>query len=100
MGFDSFLLKITNRRSRNYDELLPSKIYKSEKLDLFYSSATEKFYDSCVIDCKSIKNKSLYISAEGLLFPCCQTSSQIYLKDSAPKPYNLDRKKIHTDLIG
>jgi MoaA/NifB/PqqE/SkfB family radical SAM enzyme len=97
IGFDSFRLKITNRRNKEYDGLRPSKIYKNEKLDLFYSSATDEFFDSCVINCKSIRNKSLFVSAEGLLFPCCHTAFPIYLNKNAAKQ---DRKKIHTDLIG
>jgi MoaA/NifB/PqqE/SkfB family radical SAM enzyme len=93
IGFYSFQLKITNRWAKEYDGLSPSKIYRSEKLDTFESFATEKFYDSCAIDCSSIRYKSLYVSAEGLLFPCCHTASRIYSSHN-------DRKKIHTDLIG
>jgi MoaA/NifB/PqqE/SkfB family radical SAM enzyme len=96
MRFYSFQLKITNRWDRIFDGLSPSKIYKSEKLNLFESFITENFYDSVAIDCKSIKYKSLYVSAEGLLFPCCYTASPIYAHNNDKK----DRKKIHIDLIG
>jgi len=100
IGFKSFRLRITNRwKYNNYDkscnELQPSKIYKNEFLDKFESiNSLETFYDTCKIDCTSINLKSLYISAEGLLFPCCWTGSQIYNHNT------LDKRKIHIDLIG
>lgn len=93
MGFYSFQLKITNRWGKEYDGLAPSKIYRSERLDLFESFAKDEFYDSCKIDCRSIMYGSLYVSAEGLFFPCCHTASQIHSLTN-------DRKKVITDLIG
>lgn len=41
-------------------------------------SSMEKYYDSCNIDCKVIKEKSIFITAEGLLMPCCWTAGRMY----------------------
>jgi MoaA/NifB/PqqE/SkfB family radical SAM enzyme len=38
----------------------------------------EKYYDNCSIDCKVIKDKSIFITAEGLLQPCCWTAGRMY----------------------
>ena len=37
-----------------------------------------KYYDSCTIDCKVIKEGSIFITAEGLLMPCCWTAGRMY----------------------
>lgn len=42
-----------------------------------YGSMTD-YYDSCKIDCKVIKDMSIFITAEGLLMPCCWTAGRMY----------------------
>jgi MoaA/NifB/PqqE/SkfB family radical SAM enzyme len=37
-----------------------------------------KLYDKTEIDCKVKKEKNLYISAEGLVMPCCWVASTVY----------------------
>jgi len=57
----------------------------------FLNAATEKekalvkkygsmaaYYDSCKIECKVAKEKSIFITAEGLLMPCCWTAGRMY----------------------
>jgi hypothetical protein len=57
----------------------------------FLNAATEKetaliekygsmaaYYDSCNIDCKVMKDMSIFITAEGLLMPCCWTAGRMY----------------------
>jgi len=36
------------------------------------------YLDATKIKCKSVDNKEIYISAEGLIFPCCWTAGRIY----------------------
>lgn len=40
----------------------------------------DQYLDVCEIDCKVAKEKSVYVSAEGLVFPCCWTAHTIYTK--------------------
>lgn len=42
-------------------------------------SKMEKELDSAVIKCKVAEEKSLYISAEGIVQPCCWTAGQMYV---------------------
>jgi len=42
-------------------------------------SKMEKELDSAVIKCKVVEEKSLYISAEGIVQPCCWTAGQMYV---------------------
>ena len=45
--------------------------------ELFNTPVT-KLYDNTVIDCKVKKEKTLYISAEGIVMPCCWMASTMY----------------------
>ncbi len=38
----------------------------------------KNFFAQTPVDCKVTKEKSLYVSAEGLAFPCCWTANQLY----------------------
>jgi MoaA/NifB/PqqE/SkfB family radical SAM enzyme len=48
-------------------------------------SSVEKMYDNATIDCRVKKEKSVYISAEGVVQPCCWVGSQMYLWNYLPK---------------
>lgn len=39
----------------------------------------EKVWDNAVVKCKVAEEKSLYISAEGIVQPCCWTANQMYV---------------------
>jgi MoaA/NifB/PqqE/SkfB family radical SAM enzyme len=39
----------------------------------------EKIWDEAIIKCKVAEEKSLYISAEGVVQPCCWTAGQMYV---------------------
>ena len=43
------------------------------------------YLEQSSVDCKVAREKSLYISAEGLVFPCCWTANQLYLWYRRPK---------------
>lgn len=39
----------------------------------------EEYFEQTQIDCIVNRQKSVYVSAEGLVFPCCWTANQLYL---------------------
>jgi len=45
----------------------------------------EHIWDEAVIDCKVAKEKNVYVTAEGILQPCCWTAGQMYLWYYKPK---------------
>lgn len=45
----------------------------------------EHIWDEAVIDCKVAKEKNVYITAEGIVQPCCWTAGQMYLWYYKPK---------------
>jgi len=45
----------------------------------------EKYWDEVPIKCKVAEEKSLYITAEGLVQPCCWTAGQMYIWYWTPK---------------
>jgi len=45
----------------------------------------EKVWDEAVINCKVAKEKNLYVTAEGVLQPCCWTAGQMYIWYYKPK---------------
>lgn len=50
---------------------------KEEELTIKYGHL-EKYLDQTQIACKVEAEKSVYVSAEGLVFPCCWTANQMY----------------------
>lgn len=95
MGFKSFQLKRTSRfpkdgrlavlnrdgSSAGYDLLPPSR--HTWRHPLVSSSSgdprnSEGYLDNTPISCKVGVEKSVYVSAEGLVFPCCWTAYQLY----------------------
>jgi len=62
----------------------PTNIEYQNKSVNAYEDLIEKYgsfnnyLDQTDIVCKSIKNKEIYISAEGLIFPCCWTAGRLY----------------------
>jgi hypothetical protein len=96
----------TNPKYRNsaLDEL--SKIAKSETTVKFLPSRAsdvetlapqrfntdpekkkpmERYWDEVPIKCKVAEEKSLYVSAEGVVQPCCWTAGQMYVWYWSPK---------------
>lgn len=53
--------------------------------DVARKSSTEKILDSANIHCKVKEEKSLYITAEGILQPCCWVAGQMYNWYNTPK---------------
>jgi MoaA/NifB/PqqE/SkfB family radical SAM enzyme len=53
--------------------------------DMARKSASEKLLDSVNIKCKVKEEKSLYVTAEGILQPCCWVAGQMYNWYNTPK---------------
>ena len=51
---------------------------KKERLLAAKYGSLEKYLDKTPVQCKVAIEKSLYVSAEGLVFPCCWTANQLY----------------------
>jgi len=92
LGFQSFRLKKTYRfeKFKNLN-IRPSKKYFNEKTYIF----SKNEFDSVEIDCLVKQSKEIYISAQGLLFPCCWVGEEIYNKNSIIDKNKIDLKK-HT----
>ena len=66
-------------------KIIPSKVIDIELYPQFFHKDTdkkkpiEKVWDEATIKCKVAEEKSLYISAEGIVQPCCWTAGQMYV---------------------
>lgn len=60
-------------------EALEAQGSQKFNLDPVLKSKMEKELDSSIIKCKVAEEKSLYISAEGIVQPCCWTAGQMYV---------------------
>lgn len=68
-------------------KFLPSKVSDLEERlgkQIFHTDPAkkkpmEKYWDEAEIKCKVAEEKSLYISAEGVIQPCCWTAGQMYV---------------------
>lgn len=85
---NSVLDQISNVVGKTQEvKLMPSKQIDALRVQGkqgFYSdpekkSPMEKYLDSVEIKCKVAEEKSLYISAEGIVQPCCWTAGQMYV---------------------
>lgn len=54
-----------------------SALRKEEELVAKYGHI-ESYMDSTSVDCKVAAEKSIYVSADGFVFPCCWTGNQLY----------------------
>lgn len=78
---------VYNNKGRHiYDLELPSnEQYRNNKDKLFEEKIKEygsigKYFDAVNIECDSIKNGGIFISAFGELFPCCSVYQQVCYK--------------------
>lgn len=67
------------------DDLLDSIYPQTFNRDPNKKKPMEKFWDEAVIKCKVREEKSLYITAEGIVQPCCWTAGQMYVWYWTPK---------------
>ena len=57
-----------------------------------------EYYDTCKIKCKAIDKKEIFITAEGLLMPCCWTGGRMY--KWWHKDYRVEQIWDHIDSAG
>lgn len=98
LGFKNFKIKISHRDLLNQPQNSlnaihpatdPRFIHQGKKINFKDMAATEKFLDSVDIKCYAIEESNVYVSAEGLVFPCCHTASIFLLSDNLlPENYN------------
>ena len=67
----TLLAKPTNAKLQN------KELSKHDTIIAKYGSM-DAFYDVSTIECKVQKSGSLYVSAEGLVLPCCWTAGRMY----------------------
>lgn len=92
MGFKSFNVKATtrfrtgsrpvNNKGVTTHYIKPTNIQKYHNPIIEYKPENYK-----EIECKTLQNHEVYLSAEGLVFPCCWVAGQLY------SFYNSDAKK-------
>jgi len=72
-------------------KFIPSKVEDIKIYPQFFTKdvnkkkSIEKVWDEAIIRCKVSEEKSLYISAEGIVQPCCWTAGQMYVWYHTPK---------------
>lgn len=77
--------KIESKQTLKGNQIKPpsNKKYQNKSVNS-YDKLINKYgnFDSYLndtrISCKSVENKEIYISAEGLVFPCCWTAGRLY----------------------
>ena len=52
-------------------------LLKQKEIEKTYGSMMD-YYDKCSIKCKVAEEKNIFITAEGLLMPCCWTAGRMY----------------------
>src|SRR6056300_176581 len=52
-------------------------LLKQKEIEKSYGSMNE-YFDKCSIKCKVAKEGSIFVTAEGLLMPCCWTAGRMY----------------------
>jgi MoaA/NifB/PqqE/SkfB family radical SAM enzyme len=72
-------------------------LLKQKEIEKTYGSMTE-YYNSCSIRCKAVEKKEIFITAEGLLMPCCWTAGRMY--KWWHKDYRVEQIWDHIDAAG
>lgn len=98
LGFESFRLKKTYRFGKFKDiNIRPPKNYFNDNSDVLIQD--DNYFDSIEINCKVKGIKEIYISAQGLLFPCCWIGGEIYKDHSLFDVDKIDLKKYSIEQI-
>jgi|TARA_B110000914_G_scaffold14409_1_gene11242 hypothetical protein len=74
-----------NRKGAETQVLAKPKKAEHQNLELLKQAEIEKtygsmkqYYDTAKINCKVAKDKNIFITAEGILMPCCWTAGRMY----------------------
>jgi len=65
---------LTKPKSKKYHNLA---LAKEKEIEKTYGSMMD-YYNTATIDCKVEKEKNIFITAEGLVMPCCWTAGRMY----------------------
>lgn len=93
LGFAEFVVKKTGRffsnvklkgkdehagikKPKSKDNI--NKSLKKEDIIIKKYGSIENYLDKTPVDCKVLRNKEMYISAEGIVLPCCWLAGQMY----------------------
>jgi MoaA/NifB/PqqE/SkfB family radical SAM enzyme len=72
-------------------------LLKQKEIEKTYGSMQE-YYNTCNINCKAIEKKEIFITAEGILMPCCWTAGRMY--KWWHKDYRVEQIWDHIDAAG
>jgi len=72
-------------------------LLKQKEIEKTYGSMRD-YYDKCSINCKAVEKKEIFITAEGLLMPCCWTGGRMY--KWWHKDYRVEQIWDHIDCAG
>lgn len=67
-----YLEKPTAKKNLNNSLLMEEELKKE-------FGSMENYVDQAAIQCKTLSERSIYISSEGAVFPCCWTANQTYV---------------------
>ena len=67
----------TNKISKPSESNTNLALLKQKEIEKSYGSMKE-YFDKCSISCKVAQQGSIFITAEGLLMPCCWTAGRMY----------------------
>jgi len=90
MGFEHFKIKVSHRQllsqpQNSLTQVLPATktefVHKGEPLDFNDMDKTENYLNSVNIKCYAVETGNIYVSADGLVYPCCHTASLFLLED-------------------
>jgi len=77
--------KISSKETGKGNVIKPPKKeeYQNKSVNSYDNVVSEhgtfdEYLDKTIIQCKSLKNKEIFVSAEGLIFPCCWTAGRLY----------------------
>ena len=69
--------ELTQKLEKPKDKYVNKALHKEKELVAKYGSM-DNYYKQVKIDCKVKKEKSIFITAEGMLMPCCWVGGQMY----------------------
>ena len=72
-------------------------LLKQKEIEKSYGSMNE-YYNKCSIRCKAVEKKEIFITAEGLLMPCCWTAGRMY--KWWHKDYRVEQIWDHIEMAG
>ena len=89
--------KTTLLKKPKQKENINLALLKQAEIEKTYGSMQE-YYDTCSINCKAIEKREIFITAEGLLMPCCWTAGRMY--KWWHKDYRVEQIWDHIDAAG